>query len=166
MALLDTLNRVFLKTNQVLGYVAAGFVVVMAVSVLYDVLARLMFRAPTIWVIDMNEYLLVYLTFVPASWILMNDHHIKVELVTSRLNPRSRKRLRFVTDILGLFYCVVLAWQGWLIAWYALERGYRFSTALSFPKFPVLVIIPVGAAWLSLAFLLRLWTAAGSGSQQ
>jgi TRAP-type C4-dicarboxylate transport system permease small subunit len=154
-----TLNLAFDKANHVLSYVSAAFVVVMVVSILYDVFARLLFHAPTIWVIDMNEYLLVYLTFVPAAWILMNDHHVKVELVTVRLKPARQRRLRVVTDVLGLIYCVVLTWQAWEVAWHAFENGYRFSTALNLPKFPALVIIPIGAAWLGLAFAIRILTA-------
>ncbi len=157
--MLNSFNRAFDKTNRVLGYVSAAFVVVMAVTVLYDVFARLIFHAPTIWVIDINEYLLVYLTFVPAAWILMNDHHVKVEIVTARLRPAPQRRLRVVTDILGLIYCVVLAWQSWVVAWHAFENGYRFSTALNLPKFPALVIIPIGAAWLGLAFVVRILAA-------
>lgn len=157
--MLDSLNRAFDRTNRVLGYFSAAFVVVMAVTVLYDVFARLLFRAPTIWVIDINEYLLVYLTFVPAAWILMNDHHVKVEIVTSRLKPAPQRRLRVATDVMGLIYCAVLAWQSWVVAWHAFENGYRFSTALNLPKFPVLVIIPLGAAWLGLAFVFRILAA-------
>ncbi len=157
--MLNSLNRAFDGTNRVLGYVSAAFVVLMAVTVLYDVFARLIFHAPTIWVIDINEYLLVYLTFVPAAWILMNDHHVKVEILTSRLKPAPQRRLRVVTDVLGLIYCVVLAWQSWVVAWHAFENGYRFSTALNLPKFPALVIIPIGAAWLGLAFVVRILAA-------
>lgn len=157
--MLDSLNRAFDGTNRVLGYVSAAFVAVMAVTVLYDVFARLIFHAPTIWVIDVNEYLLVYLTFVPAAWILMNDHHVKVEILTSRLKPAPQRRLRVATDVMGLIYCVVLAWQSWMVAWHAFENGYRFSTALNLPKFPVLVIIPIGAAWLGLAFVVRILAA-------
>lgn len=154
--MLKTLSLAFDKANRALSYVCAAFIVVMVVSILYDVFARLIIHAPTIWVIDMNEYLLVYLTFVPAAWILMNDHHVKVELVTVRLKPAPQRRLRLVTDILGLVYCVFLAWQAWEVAWHAFENGYRFSTALNFPKFPVLVIIPIGAAWLALGFVFRI----------
>ena len=154
--MLKTLSLAFDKANRVLSSVSAAFVVVMVVSILYDVFARLIIHAPTIWVIDMNEYLLVYLTFVPAAWILMNDHHVKVELLTVRLRPAPQRRLQVITDILGFIYCIVLAWQGWAVASHALENGYRFSTALNFPKFPVLVIIPIGAAWLGLAFVFRI----------
>ena len=50
-----------------------------------------------------------------------------------------------------------------MVAWHAFENGYRFSTALNLPKFPVLVIIPIGAAWLGLAFVVRILT--GSRAQ-
>lgn len=160
MASLRAFRRLFLRANDALSYVSAVLIVVMTLTVLYDVVARLVFRSPTLWAIDLNEYLLVYLTFVPAAWILLRDHHVKVELLLSRLRPRTQRRMVLTTDLLGLFYSVILAWQSWLVAWDAFQNGYRFSTALAFPRFPVLVIIPIGAAWLSLAFLFRLWTRA------
>lgn len=161
MAVIHEVRRVFLRVNAALSRLAAFFVVFMTLSILYDITARFFFSAPTIWVIDINEYLLVYLTFVPAAWILMRDRHVKVELVTSQLQPRTQERLGVATDIFGLLYCVILTWQGWLVAREALERGYEFSTALAFPRFPVLVIVPIGAAWLALAFVVRVWSKVG-----
>jgi C4-dicarboxylate transporter DctQ subunit len=157
MSAIESVERSFARVNTALSYLCAVIVAFMTVSIIYDVLARLLFKAPTIWVIDINEYLLVYLTFVPAGWILMRDRHVKVELLTSRLMRRTRFRLAFVTDTLACAYCMILAWQGWIVAWEALQRGYEFSTALAFPRFPVIVIIPVGAAWLALAFIIRIW---------
>jgi C4-dicarboxylate transporter, DctQ subunit len=157
MPAIESVERSFTRVNTALSYLCAVIVVFMTVSIIFDVLARLLFKAPTIWVIDINEYLLVYLTFVPAGWILMRDRHVKVELLTSRLLRRTRLRLAFVTDTLACAYCMILAWQGWIVAWEALQHGYEFSTALAFPRFPVIVIIPVGAAWLALAFIIRLW---------
>jgi TRAP-type C4-dicarboxylate transport system permease small subunit len=159
----ERLRRLALQVNMPFGYGAAALVLLMMLTVIYDVVARLAFRAPTLWVIDVNEYMLVYLTFLPAAWILMKDGHIKVEIVVSRLGPRGRRLTAFVTDVIGLLYSVILAWQGWLVAWDAWQHDYRFSTALSAPQFPVFVIIPIGSAWLCLAFLARLWTAWNDG---
>ena len=152
--------RLFARVNAVLARVTALLIGLMMLTVVYDVVARLAFRAPTLWVIDINEYLLVYVTFIPAAWILQRDNHVKVEIAVSRLQPRAQRVMSLVTDLVGFFYCAILSWQGWLVAWAALEKGYRFSTALSFPQFPVFVIIPLGAAWLGLAFLVRLLSAA------
>lgn len=150
--------RLFLRLNAAFSYISAALILLMMLTVVYDVIARLVFRAPTLWVIDVNEYMLVYLTFVPAAWILLRDGHVKVELVVERLTPRTQRVIGIAGDVMALFYCVILAWQGWLVAWTAYEHGYRFSTALSAPQFPIFVIIPIGAAWLGVAFLLRLVT--------
>ena len=150
------LVRLLSRVNVACGWGSAGLIVAMMLSIIYDVTARLFFRAPTIWVIDLNEYALVYITFLPAAWILMRDGHIRVELVYERLRPRAQRAVRTATDLLGLLYCVVLAWHSWSTAWDAWVNDYRFSTALTFPRFPVLVVIPLGAAWLALAFVARL----------
>ena len=153
--------RLFLRLNVPLSYLSAVLILLMMLTVVYDVVARLAFRAPTLWAIDINEYLLVYVTFIPAAWILLRDGHVNVEIVVSRLQPRTQRVMSLITDVMGLFYCAILTWQGWLVARDALAKDYRFSTALSFPQFPVFVIIPLGAAWLGLAFLVRLLSRAG-----
>lgn len=155
--------RFLLRLNAPFSFVAAALTALMMLTVVYDVIARLVFNAPTLWVIDANEYMLVYLTFVPAAWILLRDHHVKVELVVDQLTPRARRIMGFLGDLMGLAYCVVLTWQSWLVSWEAYRQGYRFSTALALPQFPIFVIIPIGAAWLGLAFLVRLWAGASDG---
>ena len=159
----EDLLRLVLRLNVPFSYAAATLVLLMMLTVIYDVVARLVFRAPTLWVIDVNEYMLVYLTFLPAAWILLKDGHIKEEILVSRFGARARRVTSFVTDLMGLLYSVILTWQGWLVAWDAWQHDYRLSTALSAPQFPVFVIISIGGAWLCLAFLARLWTAGSGG---
>lgn len=159
----DGPRRILVRANGPISYVSALLILLMMLTVVYDVIARLAFRAPTLWVIDVNEYLLVYVTFIPAAWILLRDEHVKVEILLSRLQPRTQRLMGFITDLMGLLYCVILTWQSWLVTWDAFQKGYRFSTALSLPQFPVFVIIPLGSAWLALAFLGKLWSAAGHG---
>lgn len=148
--------RVFVRLNDWLAQATAGLVVLMMFSVVYDVLARMIFSAPTMWVIDVNEYMLVYATFLPAAWILLRDSHVKVELVVQSVGPGTRRVLDVFSNVSGLLYCVILTWQGWLFAWQSYEAGYRFSTALSAPQFPVYAIIPIGAAWLGIAFVFKI----------
>ena len=150
--------RAFARLNDWLAQASALLIVLMMLSVVYDVLARLVFRAPTLWVIDVNEYLLVYATFVPAAWILLRDGHVKVELVVQRFGPRGRLVMDRFANFAGLVYCVILAWQGFVVTWQAYVTGYRFSTALAAPQWPIYAIIPLGAAWLGLAFLFKLLT--------
>jgi TRAP-type C4-dicarboxylate transport system permease small subunit len=158
------LLRVLLWLNSPFSYVTALLTVLMMLSVVYDVIARLVFSAPTLWVIDVNEYMLVYLTFIPAAWILLRGGHVKVELVVERLSPRARRIFELVGDLMGLAYCVILTWQSWLVTVDAYRGGYRFSTAIAFLQYPVFAIIPLGGAWLGLAFLVRFWVGVRGGT--
>ena len=156
--------RLLLRLNGLFSFAAALLTALMMLSVVYDVIARMVFQAPTLWVIDFNEYMLVYLTFIPAAWILLRGGHVKVELVVDRLAPRARRVFELLGDLMGLAYCIVLTWQSWLVTVDAYRGGYRFSTAIAFLQYPVFAIIPLGAAWLGLAFLVRLWVGVRGGA--
>lgn len=161
--------RLFQRLNAPVGYASAILILLMMLTVVYDVIARLAFRAPTLWVIDINEYMLVYATFIPAAWLLARDEHVKVEIVFDRLPRGTQRVVTFITDLLGLGYCVILTWQGGKVTWEAFHHAYRFSTAISLLQYPIFVIIPLGSAWLAVAFLARLcalgaWERKGASS--
>jgi TRAP-type C4-dicarboxylate transport system permease small subunit len=151
------LERTLAPVNRVFAFAAAMVVLFMMLSIVYDVVARAVFGAPTVWVLDFNEYALVFLTFIPAGGILLRGGHVRVEIVTSRLTFRGQRRLDILSHLLGVIYCAILAWQGASMTWAAWQRDYRFSTALEFPQYPVLGIIPAGSIWLAVAFAARAW---------
>ncbi len=138
-----------------LKYASAAIVAFMMLSVLYDIVTRWL-GAPTIWVTDLAEYSLVYLTFLPAAGILLRDGHVKVELLMMALSPRWRAITGFAADIFGLIYCAVLCWFGATFSYDAFSRGYTFSTAWGMAQAPIYIIIPIGAALLMTAYVVRL----------
>ena len=139
-----------------LRYAAAAIVAFMMLSVMYDIVARQVFSAPTLWINELAEYSLVYLTFLPAAGILLRDGHVKLELLMMALGPRRRAALGFVADVLGVVYCVLLAWYSATFTYDAFERDFRFSTAWAPLQSPIYVIIPIGSALLVLAYAVRL----------
>lgn len=159
----DRARNVFLRLNATFKYAGAGLVLWMMLSIVYDVIARKLFRAPTAWVVDVSAYAIVYVTFLLAAGLLASDRHIKVDAVVSQMRSRARRVLGFAMDLMALCYCVILTWQSWLVAWEAFQRDFRFSTVVGIPQFPVLVVIPVGSAWLCVAFLVRLSSMARQG---
>jgi C4-dicarboxylate transporter DctQ subunit len=160
----DPVESVFERMNRPFAAVSAILVLAMMLTIVYDTMARLVFSAPTLWVLDMNEYSLVYLTFLPAAWILMRGGHVRVEILLSSLSRGSRTALEVVSSLLGVAYCAILSWQSWVVAAEALEKGYRFSTALALPRFPIVVVIPIGAAWLGIGFAVKAWVAMRHGA--
>ena len=157
--------------NGFLLWPSMFLVLLMLVTVVYDVMARTLFNKPVLWIPDINEYMVVYMAFVPAGLILMMDGHIKITLVTERLGFRSRRVSQTLVNLLGLFYSTILMWQGWMQAWDTYNLQATFPTAVGLPQFPVKVIIPIGAGWLVFNFLVKLVAFAGrdqefTGSEQ
>ena len=147
--------------NGFLMWPSMILVFLMLVTVVYDVMSRTLFNAPVLWIPDINEYMVVYMAFVPAGLILMMDGHIKITLVTERLGFRARRVSQTLVNLLGLFYTTILMWQGSMQAWDVYQLQATFPTAVGLPQFPVKIIIPIGAGWLVFNFLVKLLAYAG-----
>jgi TRAP-type C4-dicarboxylate transport system permease small subunit len=147
--------------NGFLMWPSMFLVAFMLGTVVYDVMSRTLLNAPVLAIPELNEYAVVYMAFVPAGLILMMDGHIKITLVTERLGFRSRRISQTLVNLLGLFYTTILMWQGWMMAWHTYTLKAVFPTIVGIPKFPVQVIIPIGAGWLVLNFLVKLLAYAG-----
>ncbi|PON17846.1 hypothetical protein C2W62_11000 [Candidatus Entotheonella serta] len=52
------------------------------------------FRAP-IWILQYTEYILLWLTFLGAAWLLREEGHIRIDTVISRLGASSRRNLNW-----------------------------------------------------------------------
>lgn len=144
------------RINGFLMWPSMFLVSLMLGTVVYDVMARTLFNRPVMWIADINEYMVVYMAFVPAGLILMMDGHIKITLVTERLGLRSRRVSQTLVNLLGLFYTTILMWQSWMMAWDTYTLQSVFPTAVGLPQFPVKVIIPIGAGWLVFNFIVKL----------
>ena len=81
----------FDRFSETLGSITGILILVMLASVVYDIIARYFFNSPSLWVVDFNEYLLVYMTFLPISWLMLKDRHIRVTMLVDRLSPCKRR---------------------------------------------------------------------------
>src|SRR5699024_9681683 len=82
--------------------VLARIVIVMIVLIIFiDILTMNLFNYSLAWVLEISEYLLVFLTFLGAAWLLREDGHIKLDLILNALSKKGRKRLEFLNSIIG-----------------------------------------------------------------
>jgi len=126
---------------------ALGFVMV------NDVFLRYVFRKPTIWAFETSIYLFVAFVLLGMTYVQKTDRNIKVDLLISRLSPRTRAFWDAVTMSVSLVYVVILSYYG---MHYFLESLARQETSISFwspPLWPVKLLIPVGASLLSIQYI-------------
>jgi TRAP-type C4-dicarboxylate transport system permease small subunit len=141
-----------------MAFFAAVLIVLLMLFISIDVILRYFFSRPLFWMHEMAEYALLYITFTGTAWLLKDDAHVKVDILMPFLSSNKKRVLDIAVGIIGIFICVVLTYEGVKVAWDHLERGVHSSTLLSFPKGPLLAIIPIGTFLLLIQFIRRTMT--------
>lgn len=124
----------------------------------YEIFMRKFFNAPTDWVQDISIYIMIWFAFVTAGYTWKKDKHIRVDVVTSRFVPASRKALELVTNFFVLFYAVLLVIEGWQLASLSLARGQVTPNILQLPVWLIQFGIVLGSAILALQLIRQIAT--------
>jgi TRAP-type mannitol/chloroaromatic compound transport system permease small subunit len=95
--------------SRLFGAIAAALVIVLVVLMLYDVVLRYAFNAPTAWGNDLNTWLMGASFVLSIAYAMSTDSHVRVDLLYDR---RTRPRIR-VFDLIGLTL-IILPTVGWV----------------------------------------------------
>ncbi len=144
--------------DKILGFLfslAGILLLVIMVSIIFDVFMRYFFKRPMAWVFEGSEYSLLYITFLGAAWVLRKDMHVKIDLVPNFLRPRARHILSIATSIGGAVTMLVVAVYSGQSTWELFQIGYFLPTVLQPPIFIFMAVIPIGSFLLFVEFLRR-----------
>ena len=169
MRLLAKVSAIFDRTLDLLVFLACILFVFMMLSVDAEVIMRYFLHRPLIWVLEITEICLLYITLLGATWVLKREGHVKMDIVINRLRPRTQSLLGIISSIIVVVVFAVVAWYGAEVTWDHFLRGTYRGTIMEIPNAYVLVIIPVGSFLLFVQFLrrtygyLRSWRAGTKG---
>ena len=135
-----------------IGAIIAGILVIfLMLSVSLEVTLRYFFGRPTIWVVEIAEYVLVYIPFLVAAWVLKRGGHVRMDLVLNRFSPKNQYLLNAITSFTGAVICFILTWSG--VKATLCYVGYKTPTPLMMPKSLIIAVIFVGTFLLFVQFL-------------
>jgi TRAP-type C4-dicarboxylate transport system permease small subunit len=134
---------------------AALIIIFMMLAVIYEVVMRYFLNHPTLWVLEVVEWCLVWMTFLCAAWVLREEAHVKMDIFVTRLNPKTQILFSFITSIVGALICLTFVWYGTQVVWDHFVRGVVEAKMLRAPKAPLMVIIPAGFFLLFIQFIRR-----------
>ena len=95
--------------SEACGVAAAVLVIVLILLMLYDVVLRYWFNAPTLWGFDVNTWLMGAAFILSVGYALSHDSHVRVDLLYT---ATTRPRLRYV-DLIG-FTLILLPASAWI----------------------------------------------------
>lgn len=143
------------RTITGLAWLAGGLMVLAILMVCLDVVMRYFFSNPIGGVLQFSEYVLLYIPFLGAAYVLKDDGHIKIDIVLNRLSPRVQAALNLVTSAVGFLVLSTLTYYGCVITWDYYRRGVPTLKYYKIPEFLVIVVIPLGCFLFALQFIRR-----------
>ena len=141
--------------------VLAGLMLLICV----DVLLRYAFNAPLSWGVEISEISLLWITMLGSAYVLREGGHIRVDLLFNMISPAATRRCAMFSCVVCAMACAVLTVFGSEAVVTSILRGSFRPTQLEIPIWAIIIVIPVGAALLTLRFV-RLFYEYRSGSRR
>ena len=124
--------------------------------VFHEVIVRYVFDAPTLFSVELSEYLLILVAFMSIGWVLKEDRHVAVTFVINPLPEKLRLGLKVLTSVLTMGFLAILVWQGGRTVLTAYRGDYHSSSLLEFPMWIPYLLIPLGALVMSLQYIVTI----------
>ncbi len=144
------------QTNKLFGKIAGILMAFLLFVVVYEIVARYVFNQPTIWGLELSEFLVVAATFMALGYTQLAGGHIRVEAITSHLPLKQRTILEIVALLLSMSFVGVLAYGTWNLAWESFRYDYHSNSAWGPPYFVIQGTVTVGFIFLFIQMLLNI----------
>ena len=153
MKLITKVTKIYDRTIDIFAFLAGILVIFLMISVGLEVGLRYFLGRPTSWVVEIAGYILLYIPFMVAAWVLKREGHVRMDLVLNKFGPRTQPLINALTSLIGALICFTLTLFGVKVSFYF--RGYQTPTSLMLPKSIIIAIICVGSFFLFVQFLRR-----------
>ena len=147
--------RWFDRLNRGLAAVACVLMVLITLAICAEILSRSLFDISNLWLVELSEITLLYITFLGAAWVLGNDRHVTLDVLLNLIGENRRKWLHLVLSIVGAVTCFVLVLFGVLMAIDQFQNDIREPTMMAPMSFWITSVIPFGFFLLGVQFLRR-----------
>ncbi len=138
LSIVEVISR---KSGEVISFLLLATIIV----IIYEVIARYAFNAPTIWAHETVVQLLGILYLVGGAYTLYLQGHVSIDIVYLRFSPRTRAILDLISSLFFFLFCGVLLWQGIGFASKSVMMAETSGTPWNPPIYFLKIAIPLGA---------------------
>ena len=146
-----TIVRLIEWLSREIGRLGAWLVLPLTGAMVFEVLSRYVFKAPTFWAFEV-AYMLMGASFMfGIAFALVERRHIRVDFVYANLGPKRRALVDLIGFLLLLPVVWWMTWGLWGYAWEAYLSGERTGESAWNPViWPFRITFVVGFAMLGL----------------
>ncbi len=137
MKVLDSVKKIFDTILAVLGTITLG---IMSVLVVYQVVTRYVFNAPSAFSEALAQYLFVWMIMFGSAYVYGSQEHLTIDLLKDKFPPGLNLLVEIVTNLclfaFILFVCVVGGWK------YTTSQMKRIDASLHIPMSYLYISVP------------------------
>lgn len=150
---LDSVRTVFSRINLICAIVGATLLFGIAAIVCFEVLGRALGAPSRLWVIEVSEYALLFITFLGAPYLLELNRHVVMDLLVNGLYGAKKQISQFINALIGLLVCLVLTYVGVQVVLDQLDLGTREVTVMRPQSWWITAAMPIGTALMAVQFV-------------
>lgn len=148
--------------TRAVGKAIAWLILPMVLSLVWEVVARYFFNAPTVWAYDMTFMLYGTFFMIGSAWTLQKGGHIRTDVYYGKWSVRTQAKVDLACYLVFFFPAmIVFGWLGAEYFWKSFQQNERIVTSPWLPiVWPFKFMIPATAVLLVLqgiAECLRAW---------
>ena len=143
-----TIDTISLWTGKVVAWMTLPLMLV----IVYEVLARYLFTAPTRWAYDISRMLYGAMFVLGAAYALSKGVHIRADFIYRRWSVRTQGWVDTLLYVVCYFpTMLIFLWVSTEWAWISVSRGERGTDTAWMPLLgPLKSCVPIGISFLIL----------------
>jgi TRAP-type mannitol/chloroaromatic compound transport system permease small subunit len=133
------------------GKIFSYLVLPLTALIVFEVITRRFFNAPTIWTFELSNFLFGGHFMLVAAYGLLYKSHVSIDLVSMRFSPRTQEKLQIFCYITMFFPLIlVMLYHGTIFAVDAWAMKETSWSVWGPPLSPIKTVIPITALLLLL----------------
>lgn len=150
-------SRLVDAVNERIGAAAVWLVLITVLISTGNAITRKAFDLSSNAALEIQWYLFSAIFLLGASWTLMRNEHVRIDVIAGRLSPRAQNWI----DVFGIVFfllpmTVMILWLSWPVFTLAWTSGEMSSNPGGLIRWPVRLLVPVGFFLLTLQGLSEL----------
>ncbi len=146
------------RINKFFFNIASLLIFVIVFSMLYEVVSRYVFNAPTTWGMELATLLFGPYFLLGGAYLLHMRGHVNLDLLKNKLSQRNQRLLGLFAYVIIIVFSVILFSYSFSPAMQAWEYKETSFSAWNPPVWPVKFAIPISVLLLGLQSFAEMLT--------
>ncbi len=129
-------------------------------NVIIEVISRYFFNNPTVWSIEIAQYLYGITFLLSGAFTLQQKGHVRVDILLMAFSQKVRRILGIICHFVSIFYLSVLLYIAFIKAYESLKYMEVMDTVWAPYTWPVMICLPIAVFVMILqafAMIIQTW---------